>query len=83
MGSSPPSNDLFTYGALRATKRGRFLGESNFGKYAMRLCDFMVDYLGVPSETAIFPRPGKLENIAIEHGPVEIVDINGYFHGIL
>lgn len=25
---------------------GRFLGESNFGKYAMRLCDFMVDYLG-------------------------------------
>ncbi|CAE7227604.1 Parp14 [Symbiodinium natans] len=27
-------------------KEGRFLGESNFGKYAMRLCDFMVDYLG-------------------------------------
>jgi len=27
-------------------KEGRFLGETNFGKYAMRLCDYMVDYLG-------------------------------------
>eukprot|EP00931_Biecheleriopsis_adriatica_P043346 TRINITY_DN24783_c0_g1_i1.p1 TRINITY_DN24783_c0_g1~~TRINITY_DN24783_c0_g1_i1.p1 ORF type:complete len:777 (+),score=143.89 TRINITY_DN24783_c0_g1_i1:227-2557(+) len=27
-------------------KEGIFLGENNFGKHAMRLCDFLVDYLG-------------------------------------
>lgn len=28
------------------TRNGRLNGESNFGRYTMRLCDFMVDHLG-------------------------------------
>merc|ERR1719424_2176730 len=43
---------LFTCDALEmkraslASREELFLGENNFGKYAMRLCDFMVDYIG-------------------------------------